>query len=115
MISKLVLASALAAAGMTTAGMAQAANPQAPATPAPAPATAPAASSAPVQLPPPQAVAARIAFIELIDAAAATNEGEKAIADIGKKYDPLKVKLEALKTEIDSLTKQLQGAPATMS
>src|ERR1035437_3789004 len=111
MISKLVLVSALAAGGIATAGIAQTASPQAPATPAPA--TAPA--TAPAPLPAPQAVAARIAFIELIDAAAATNEGQKAVADVQKKYEPTKAKMDALKADIDSLTKQLQNAPATMS
>ena len=110
MISKLVLVSALAAGAMTTAGLAQAASP-APAAPAPA---APAAA-APAPMPPPQAVAARIAMIELLDAAAATNEGLKAVADIQKKYEPKKAQLDQLRTEIDSLTKQLQTAPATMS
>ena len=113
MISKLVLVSALAAGGIATAGIAQTASPQAPATPAPAPATAPA--TAPAPLPAPQAVAARIALIELIDAAAATNEGQKAVADIQKKYEPTKAKMDALKADIDSLTKQLQNAPATMN
>src|ERR1035437_6268301 len=106
MISKLVLVSALAAGGIATAGIAQTASPQAPATPAPAPATAPA--TAPAPLPAPQAVAARIALIELIDAAAATNEGQKALADIQKKYEPTKAKMAAFKADIDSLTKQLQ-------
>jgi len=32
-----------------------------------------------------------------------------------KKYEPQKTQLQALQTEIDSLTKQLQSAPATMS
>jgi outer membrane protein len=65
-------------------------------------------------MPPPQAVPAKIALIEFEEAAAATNEGQKAVADIQKKYEPTKAKLDQLKTEIDSLTKQLQGAPATM-
>src|ERR1035441_2576918 len=108
MISKLVLVSALAAGGIATAGIAQTASPQAPATPAPAPATAPATAP----LPAPQAVAARIALIE---PAAATNEGQKAVADIQKKYEPTKAKMDALKADIDSLTKQLQNAPATMN
>ena len=54
-------------------------------------------------------------MIELLDAAAATNEGLKAVADIQKKYEPKKAQLDQLRTEIDSLTKQLQTAPATMS
>jgi outer membrane protein len=102
---KLVLVSALAAGVMTTAAMAQTAGPQAPAAPTTAPATMPA----------PQAVPAKIALVEFEEAAAATNEGQKAVADLQKKYEPQKAKLDALKTEIDSLTKQLQGAPATMS
>ena len=117
MISKLVLVSALAA-GMTIVGVAQA-TPDAPGTPAPAaPAASAPAAAAPAAnatVPPPQAVAARIAIISLIDAAAATNEGQKAVSDIQKKYEPQRVKLEALRTDIDALTKQLQGAPATMS
>ena len=106
MISKLVFVSALAAA-MTTAGMAQAAASPAPAAPAPA--------AAPAAMPAPQAVPAKIALIELEEVAAATNEGQKAVNDIQKKYEPQRVKLEALKTDIDALTKQLQSAPATMS
>jgi outer membrane protein len=46
--------------------------------------------------------------------AAATNEGQKAVLEIQKKYEPQKAKLDQLKSEIDSLTKQLQSAPATM-
>jgi Skp family chaperone for outer membrane proteins len=95
MNSKLVLVSALAAGVMTTAGMAQTAGPQAPA----APATTAAA-------PAPQAVPAKIALIEF--------EGQKAVADIQKKYEPQKAKLQTAQQEIDSLTKQLQAAPATM-
>jgi len=105
MNSKFVLVSALVAGALATAGMAQTASPQAPA----APTTAPAAP------PPPQAIPAKIALIELTEVAAATNEGQKAVADLQKKYEPQRAKLEALKTEIDSLTKQLQSAPATMS
>ncbi len=104
MNSKLVLVSALAAGVMTTAGMAQTAGPQAPAASAPTTAAAP---------PPPQAIPAKIALIEFEQAAAATNEGQKNVADIQKKYEPQKAKLQALQTEIDSLTKQLQAAPAT--
>ena len=105
MNSKFVLVSALVAGALATAGMAQTASPQAPA----APTTAPAAP------PPLQAIPAKIALIELTEVAAATNEGQTAVADLQKKYEPQRAKLEALKTEIDSLTKQLQSAPATMS
>lgn len=98
---KLVLAAAIAAGPFTLAASAQ--------TAAPAPQ---AASAAPVQ---PQPIPAKIALIEFEEVAAATNEGQKAVADIQKKYEPTKAKLDALKTEIDSLTKQLQNAPASMS
>jgi outer membrane protein len=105
MNSKLVLVSALAAGVLTTAGMAQTASPQ-------APATHPTAPTAP---PPPQAIPAKIAFIELAEVAAATNDGQKAVQDVQKRYQPQKDKLDTLKTEIEALTKQLQSPPATMS
>lgn len=104
MNSKIVIVSALAAGAMATAGLAQT-----PSTPAPSAATQPAAAPAP------QAVPAKIAIIEYEEVAAATNEGQKAVADIQKKYEPQKTKLDALRNEIESLNKQLQNAPATMS
>jgi len=102
MNSKLVFVSALAAAAMTTGAVAQTA-------PAPNAASSQAASV------PPQAIPAKIAIIEYEEVAAATNEGQKAVADVQKKYDPQKARLDQLRTEIESLTKQLQSAPATMS
>jgi outer membrane protein len=44
-----------------------------------------------------------------------TNEGQRAVQELQKKYAPQKDKLDALGTEIDSLKKQLQAAPATLS
>jgi len=108
MNSKFVLVAALAAGAMTPAVRSQTTSPQPPQSAAAPAAAAPA-------MPQPQAINARIAIIEFEEAAAATNEGEKAVADIQKKYEPTKAKLDQLKTEIESLTKQLQGAPATMS
>jgi outer membrane protein len=103
MNSKFVLIAVLAAGTMSAAGMAQTtAAPAAPATPAATPAPAP------------QAIPAKIAFIELSEVAQATNEGQNAIAALEKKYEPTKQKLEQEKTEIDSLTKQLESAPASM-
>jgi outer membrane protein len=93
-----VLVSALAAGVMTSAGMAQT---------APAPASQPAAVA-------PQAVPAKIALIEYEQVAAATNEGQRALAELQKKYEPKKNQLQELQTEIESLSKQLQSAPATM-
>jgi outer membrane protein len=105
MNSKFLLVTALAAGVLAPAAKAQTTAPQAPAAAAPAAAT----------LPPPVAVPAKIALIEFEEVAAATNEGQHAVAEIQKKYEPTKAKLDTLKAEIDSLTKQLQGAPATMS
>jgi outer membrane protein len=96
------------AAGMTSAaGVAQTA-----AAPATAPATAPAATHAPVAL---QVVPAKIAVIEYEQATAATNEGQRALQALQKKYEPQKAQLQALQTEVESLTKQLQSAPPTMT
>jgi outer membrane protein len=102
MKSKLVLVSALAAGLMNFSAVAQAAGPQ-----------APAAASAPASVPP-QAVPAKIALIEFEQVAAATNEGQRALLEVQKKYEPKKAQLDALAAEIDTLTKQLQAAPATM-
>ena len=102
MNSKFVLVAALAAGALSSA-LAQTTSPAAP---------APASAAA---LPAPQAVPAKIALVEFMEAAAATNEGQKARADVQKKYEPTKTKLEALSAEIESLSKQLQVAPATMS
>ena len=126
---KFALLTALAAGLLPVAAIAQAlpAAPQqaapaataAPAAPAPAPSAASAASAAPAsQAPmmvPPSAFPARIALIMFTEAVSDTNEGQQAIADLQKKYQPQKDKLEAQATEIDTLKKQLQAAPATLS
>jgi outer membrane protein len=96
-----VLVSALAAGVITSAGMAQTAA-------APASASQPAAVA-------PQAVPAKIALIEYEQVAAATNEGQRALQELQKKYEPKKNQLQELQAEIESLSKQLQSAPATMS
>ncbi|MCU1221991.1 MAG: outer rane chaperone Skp (OmpH) [Edaphobacter sp.] len=100
------LASALAAALTTAAGMAQTSGPQAPAASAPAPASAPVA---------PQAIPAKIAIIEYEQVAASTNEGQRSLQELQKKYEPKKTQLEALGAEIDSLQKQLQASGSTLS
>jgi outer membrane protein len=97
----LALVSALTLGSMTTLGFAQAAGPQAP----------PPTTAAPVA---PQAVPAKIALIQFEQAAAATNEGQRSLMELQKKYEPKKTQLDALGQEIDTLTKQLQAAPATM-
>jgi Skp family chaperone for outer membrane proteins len=99
------LVTALAAGMTSAAGVAQTAGPQ-------APATAPAAAAARPAL---QVVPAKIAVIEFEQATAATNEGQRALQALQKKYEPQKTQLQALQAEIESLTKQLQSASATMS
>jgi outer membrane protein len=99
-------ASALAAVFTAAASPAQV-----PGTPAPA-ASAPAAAAAPA---PPQAIPAKIAIIEYEQVAAATNEGQRSLQELQTKYQPRKTQLDALAAEIDTLQKQLQAAPATMS
>jgi Skp family chaperone for outer membrane proteins len=86
--------------------------------PAAAPAvTAPAATAAPTQppAPAPTAYPAKVALIAFEQAVIATNEGQQTLADVQKKYAPKKATLDALAAEIDTLKKQLQAAPATLS
>jgi len=106
----LVLVSALGAGLTMSAGMAQTAGPQT-AAPAASPSTA---AAAPVAAVVPQAVPAKIALIEFEQAAAATNEGQRSLQELQKKYEPKKAELQALGQEIQNLTQQLQAAPATM-
>jgi outer membrane protein len=97
------LVTALAAGITSAAGVAQTAG-----TPASAPpATAPARPAL-------QVVPGKIAVIEFEQAAAATNEGQRTLLALQKKYEPQKAQLQTLQNEIESLTKQLQSAPATM-
>jgi len=105
-----VLVTALAAGITSAAGVAQTTASQP--TAAPPSQTAPAAPTTPVA---PVAVPAKIALIEFEQAAAATNEGERSLQDLQKKYEPKKAQLQALAQEVDSLKKQLQSAPATLT
>jgi outer membrane protein len=99
---KLALVTALAAGFTSAAGVAQtAAAPK-------APAAAPTA-------PPVAAVPAKIALIEFEQVAAATNEGQRDLLALQKKYEPKRNQLQALATEIDTLKKQLQTSSATLS
>ncbi|HEX9199798.1 MAG TPA: OmpH family outer membrane protein [Acidobacteriaceae bacterium] len=95
-------------------------------TPAPAPqdaapaATAPAQQAAPTATQAPAAVAptpyaAKIALVAFEQAVYATNEGQRSVEELRKKYQPQKEKMDALAADIDSLKKQLQSAPATLS
>ena len=104
----LMFLTALGAGWMTVAGAAQTASPQAA---APAPATQPAPTPAPA----PQAIPAKIALVAFEQAVFATNEGQKAVQDVQKKYEPRKATIDALSNEVESLKKQLQSAPATLT
>jgi outer membrane protein len=98
-------------AGLATGMGISAAMAQGPAAPATSPAPG-AAAPAPVA---PVAVPAKIALIEYEQVAAATNEGQRALADLQTKYDPKRKQLQAQSEEVDNLKKQLQAAPATIS
>jgi outer membrane protein len=96
----LAFVAALGAGLMTFSGIAQTIEPVAPAT-----ATTPAAPSGP----------SKIALIEYEQVAAATNEGQRALQELQKKYEPKKTELETTAQQIDTLKKQLNAAPTTMS
>jgi len=51
---------------------------------------------------------AKIAIIAFQPAVAQTNEGQRAFADLQKKYTPKQTQLKGLSDEIDKLTKDLQ-------
>ncbi len=98
-----LLVSALGAT-LTTAAVAQTA----------APATPPSQPAAPAAVTP-QAIPAKIALISFDQAVIMTNEGQKVTQDLQKKYEPKKSQLDGLAQEVDTLKKQLQSAPATLS
>jgi outer membrane protein len=99
-----VLATALAAGLASSPLLAQA-----PTAAAPAPTAAAPAAVAPVAVP------AKVATIAFEQGLVSTNEGQKAIADLGKKYEPKKASLDAQAAEVESLQKQVQALPATTS
>jgi Skp family chaperone for outer membrane proteins len=98
----LVLVSALGAGLTTAAGMAQA-----PATP-----VAPAPQQTAVA---PEAIPAKVALVAFEQAVFATNEGQRAVQGVQDKYKPKKAEIDTAAAEVDSLKKQLQSAPATLS
>lgn len=73
--------------------------------------TAPAAQAA-APAGPPQAIPAKIAIIAFQQGMLATNAAQRAMSDLGKKYEPQKAKLTSANTELDSLKKQLQALAA---
>ena len=79
---------------------------QAPAATTSAPgAAAPAATA-------PQAIPAKVAVIAFTAAVVNTNEGQRSVADVQKKYAPQKGKIDGQAAEITSLRQQLQALPA---
>ncbi len=76
-----------------------------------APAKADPASTAPVAI----TGASKIAVIQFQGAVTATNEFQRDIADLRKKYEPQEQKLQAQNQEIETLKKQLQEATASIS
>ena len=50
----------------------------------------------------------KVAVIAFQAAVAKTNEGQKSFADLEKKYAPKQQEINSLKTQVDTLTKQLQ-------
>ena len=107
MIRILSLVSALGA-GLLSANVSVSAQTSTPAPSTPAPAAAP----APVT---PQAIPAKIALVAFEQSVLATNEGQKAVLELQKKYEPKKAQIDTLSQEVDSLKKQLQSAPATLT
>jgi len=87
----LISASAMVAAGQTAA--------------APKPAAA-----APAAMP-----TAKVAVIMFQAAVTQTNEFQRNVADLQKKYDPRRAQLKSLSDEIDNLTKQLQADDAKLT
>ena len=80
-----------------------------------APATTHAAAPAAEAEVKPEAIPAKVAVIAFEQGVGATNEGQKAAADIQKKYEPKKNDIQTRSAEIDSLKKQYQALPATLS
>lgn len=61
----------------------------------------------------PEAIPAKVAIISFQQVVVATNEGQRALADIQKKYEPKKQTIDSEGAELDSLKKQLQSLPST--
>jgi outer membrane protein len=79
-----------------------------------APATSHAAPAAQAEVKP-EAIPAKVAVIAFEQGVVATNEGQRAVADIQKKYEPKKDAIDQESSELDSLKKQYQALPATIS
>lgn len=73
------------------------------------------AAAAPTAAVPPQAIPAKIAIIAFEQVVVATNEGQRALADVQKKYEPQKAKIDTQAAEVERLRKELQALPANTS
>ena len=100
---KLPLALAAASALASPYLFAQAISPA-----AGAPAAAPSAV-------PPQAIPAKVAVIDVQAVIVNSNEGQRAFADVNKKYEPQKSKIESEGAEVQSLQNQVKALPANTS
>ena len=80
------------------------------------PAPPPSAAAAPAAPAPaaPQAIPAKIALVAFQQAVIATNEGQRTVLDIQKKFEPQKAKIDTLAAEVESLKKQADAGKATM-
>jgi outer membrane protein len=80
-----------------------------------APATArPAAPAAQAEVKP-EAIPAKVAVIAFEQGVVATNEGQRAVLEIQKKYEPKKNVIDSESAELESLKKQYQALPTTIS
>ncbi|MEO7030673.1 MAG: OmpH family outer membrane protein [Acidobacteriaceae bacterium] len=60
----------------------------------------------------PQANPTKVAIIVFEQAVVATNEGQRAMQDVQKKYEPKKTQIDAAGAEIEQLKKQAAALPA---
>jgi Skp family chaperone for outer membrane proteins len=63
----------------------------------------------------PEAIPAKVAVIAFEQGVVATNEGQRAVAEVQKKFEPKKNAIDAQSAEVESLKKQYQALPATLS
>lgn len=83
-------------------------------TKAPATTARPAAPAAQAEVKP-EAIPAKVAVIAFEQGVVATNEGQRAVLDIQKKYEPKKATIDSASAELESLKKQYQALPTTIS
>jgi outer membrane protein len=104
-MKRILTAASLLAATLSVPAFAQTAASSKPATPAAAPAAADTAPAGPL----------KIGIIQFELAVYKTNEGQREYADLQKKYQPRKDKLDAENAEIQNLQKQLQASGEKLS